>query len=62
MEPETSVRCAEDTTLRDELKGKTALVFSPWRWQPFIASSKEIVRLENLLWAIEIAKHSGTPE
>ena len=53
---------AEDPTLRDELKGKAALVFSPWCWQPFIASSKEIVRLENLLWPIEIAKGSGTPE
>jgi hypothetical protein len=47
---------AEDPTSRDELKGKGALVFSPSRWQPFIASSKEIVGLENLLWAIEIAK------
>lgn len=53
---------AEDPTSRDELKGKGALVFSPSRWQPFIASSKEIVGLENLPWAIEIAKDSGTPE
>jgi hypothetical protein len=45
-----------------ELKGNGALVFSPWCWQPFVASSKEIGGLENLLWPIEIAKDSGTPE
>jgi hypothetical protein len=54
--------CFTSWSSSNELKGKGALVFSPSRWQPFISSSKEIVGLESLLWAIEIAKDSGTPE